>query len=234
MWPFRDYRLTIPGAILILVFCLTLCAGTGFRESPVKTWFPWLAVSNPEYFTSVVGTIVALLVTNFAGGFLCYSLTMLPFVRRHGTWLLSEQDLERIETEVTNCQLGDGTRRNDSHREVMAEMHLRLHSHAPQTVMDFLTRRLTVGYTAYGSIWAIWIGYLFALAVMARNGLAVSWPLTGKHCLLILGVIFALLTPLLLRIGKQARTDVLDVLIKFLRWDARTNPPRQGDVCNVR
>lgn len=114
--------------------------------------------------------------------------------------------------------------------ELLAEMHIRLHSHAPQSLIDHCSRRNSAWYIAFSSAVASPLGWFLAFLVMwSHTGSLAS--LRDQMCTaqgLGFGfafVLFVILFPsLLIYQGWRWNREFWEVCWKWLHWDLATHP----------
>lgn len=184
----RDYRVIIPGALLLLSFFLSALGAYGFHANP---------------FTAVKGewvaALVLLVVADFGGGFLCGNVTVLVLRMSRG------RQTERLRTALALPTAGAD--------EVWAEAHRRFHDGTRDELVRFATGRNTAMFACFNSAIAIGLGwFLTALSI------AVCWlpkaSDSGWRILLWFLVVIVGNIVLLIINGLRARTEHFEVFIR--------------------
>ena len=144
---------------------LTLWIVAGPAESPL-CWFPWL--KGKDAVGPVLSFLIAIGVTNLGLGYLCNVLfVMIMFFVPRARYVR----FENLEAAVklpgpSGCSWGQRRKFRD---DVLATFHLRLHTEAPSTLIDWCARRNTAWYLAKTSAFAIVIGPALASYLIVKN-----------------------------------------------------------------
>ena len=242
MGEFRDYRLTIPGAIVLLVAGATICV---FADPDIRTVFSGNAVKNGtpnvnlEGTAAVVSACIAFVVGSFAVGYICSVLTILLLAEPPGwfLWTWFGRSLKSLEKELEPVLIHRSTPkwkllnpwswvqgwRHARRRkyEVLAEAHLRLHGHASKELLDFSTRRLTAMFVAWNSTFAVIAGH--NLGCFLSWLVLPTWAAAWWWTLLLLCLVAVLFAH-----GRIAARQQWDVFCKFMVWDVITHPPNEA------
>ncbi len=226
MGEFRDYRLTIPGAVLLITIIITLWLAAGWSRGPFH-FFPWIPV-DLKTGAGLLAALVSLIVPGFAGGFVCSAFLVL-LMNIPGLEKLLWRNLRSLEKNLglpkpnstasdRKCLAQWWKRRIERRKELRcakAEFHLRLHCHAPKELLDFATRRLTAMYASWSSVIAIALALLISKLIMIPCGARFPW-----------GVLIGSALPVVVFVwnGYTAMRDFWDVMWKWCDWDRFTHP----------
>jgi hypothetical protein len=226
MGEFREYRCTIPGALMLLVFGLTLCISPDIRDKALEM------LSGSNNLQGPVALLLGLIVTSLALGYLFGLLTNIVFGTPgipYGGILplpLNKDTMrDQLYEQIKNVE---GLKHLTTARELNTECMLRFHSHAPAQVLNFSTRRLTAVYVALNSIWALGFGSLFVLLILFVDGIRNNWCFVlALLAIVLLGawlLCMVLLCMLLAWDAHIAAKEQWEVFCKFIEWDVKTNP----------
>ena len=224
----RQERVLIPGAIGLLSALITLWSAAGLNNSPLQR-FAFLQGVEGKELPVILGLLVAVGVTNFGIGYFC----QIVFI----TWAFRPRarfsDFGRL---VSAFEIQDVVASSDPelvyerlHEPLLAEFHLRLHSHAPQSLLDYCSRRNSAWYIAGTSGVALVMGWVFAVAVMwsGSRSLTDLWsclPVPVRVVLVLeFGLIFGACAALLVQAGRWNR-EFWEVCWKWITWDLRMHP----------
>ncbi|MHB8973241.1 MAG: hypothetical protein ACYC3X_16790 [Pirellulaceae bacterium] len=190
----RDYRITIPGALLLLTFFIGGLGAGGFHESPLT-----------QLDAQWVAAIAVLVVANFGGGFLCSNVTVL--VLSGCPWRRSERTAE--------LRPVLGTSPDDSDEQVWGKAHLRFHSEADEKLIHFATGRNTAMFACFNSAIGLIVGWCLAFLSVSAGWLPTP-TFGGWITLVSLLLVILIVTILLIINGRRARTEHWQVFIQFL------------------
>ena len=119
---------------------------------------------------SILTFLVTIGVTNFGIGYICNIITVgLAFKSERIRFADRFKRLAMALYPGIPLECMSKGDRSNLREEVLAEFHVRLHSRAPQSFIDFCTRRNTSWYVAINSCVAIVIGCFFAVFIIWWN-----------------------------------------------------------------
>jgi hypothetical protein len=215
----RQHRFIIPATITLISTILTLWFFVGLDQNPLRCWFQPSCSTQQTELSLFLDFLIPVGVTNLGLGYICNILFTL--------WMMSNNkerfvDFERFiysfHLEIDNSYKDDI---NKSLRKLLAEFHLRFHSHAPQTLIDFCTRRNTAWYTAKTCSIAFAIGWLFAIAIIWSN----KTCLNQMGLAIFISALMVIVFPFILwRQGTRWNEEFWEVAWKWIEWDIDTHP----------
>jgi hypothetical protein len=190
----RDYRVIIPGALLLLSFFLTALGAGGFKKNP----FTGL---DGQYVTALVLLVVA----HFGGGFLCSNVTV----------ALLYLDLLRTRRDQTSDLRVVLKKKDASDVAIWGLAHTKFHRQAAADVGRFTAGRNTAMYACFNSIIALVVGWFLAFV-----GVLVGWlpdPTRAGWITIICFLIFLVVMAILLFVnGRRAAGEGWQVFIRSI------------------
>ena len=196
-------RILIPSTILLIAAAMSLWFSAGLNHSPL-VWF-----DVPKDTASLVGAMVAVGVANLGFGYICNAL----FVAWMFFWRKERfSDFERL---VTILGKNKSESDRDLERTSLCELHYRLHSQAPQSLVEWTIRRNSAWYIAKTSTFASILGWLLALLVIMNSEHSSCDALIG---LAISFFLFSIFLPVTLwRQGTKWNIEFWDVVLMWLQ-----------------
>ena len=221
----RQERVLIPSAIALFSMMITLWAGAGFNDSPF-TWFPFIQQSE-EQWLKIISTIG---IASLGIGFICQAIVTCLFFHFPGIRFFNKGE-NLFEAFGINCaDYPEKEIRKELREVLLAEFHARLHSHAPQSLIDFCSRRNSAWYIALNSAVGTILGLLFAVVVM-MNHVGCYSSLCNYLCpaqqnrLLLTSLLLLVFTTILWIQGCRWNKEFWDVCCKWIYWDIQTHRP---------
>lgn len=216
----RKDRILIPSAVALIAFSATLLLASVITKhlwlnciSSTTFDFPKILVST-GIITVGIGYFCHALFTGWT--LRCRESRLVDFPKLISAFGLSNEKL---------CQLS----KNEQQKledELLAEFHLRLHSHAPRKLIEFCTRRNTEWYVAITSLLALWFGYIGAL--VAINLLDLGPCSHGDtHFLVAMAILFIIIliiSCVLFFQGTKWNREFWAVCWKWIYLDVRSYP----------
>ena len=240
----RQNRILIPSAIALFSMVMTLWASTGFANSPLR-WFHFISNVQANEIKLILNILLAFGVSNIGIGSICYAATTLLFMIFPKIRITDLDELTKAfgfsQTELKSHELNsklnmisrfklERKKRKWLIRMLLAEFHLRFHSHAPQALIDHCSRRNSSWYISLNNAFASIFAWLFALLIMLNyyGGLSSLLDLlcrTQRTGLLVSLLVFLVVLPIILFIqGCKWNKEFWDVCWKWIYWDIKTNP----------
>lgn len=108
--------------------------------------------------------------------------------------------------------------------DLAAEMSLRIHSHAPQELCNFLARRLNTTYTCFTSCISIWCGIILSFLIKITyldKSIETGSEVVGVLMLIVLA---GILTMILFHNAQRAKNEHWHYVCKFIRSDVKKHP----------
>lgn len=176
----RQERILIPSAIAPFSMMITLWASAGLINSPFA-WFLFIRQADGKEISALLGLLAAVGVTNLGIGYICQAIvTPLMFFCPRIRFINDLEylfrafgitNLDNISTKLASlgCHTSTKKIRRILRDLLLAEFHIRLHSHAPQQLIDHCSRRNSAWYIALDSAAAFMLGFLFASLVILSN-----------------------------------------------------------------
>ena len=161
MGEYRDYRYIIPGAMIILAIFLILFAATVFQRNPMDL-FPNFTNTSDQ----LIITIIALLVSSFAGGYICGTITicLAPRCLNMLNPIPRGYKLDQLRKATGIKEVDSRTVRNTV---ILCDYYF--HSLASKGLMDWSTRRLSSVIISLNSIVAIILGIIISFTILFVN-----------------------------------------------------------------
>lgn len=219
----RKDRILVPSAVALIAFGATLLLASDITRCPCL----WLYCKSGTMF-DFPELLVSTGILTVGIGYLCHALftcwtlkcresRLVDFPELISVFGLTKKKLSNEELQKLN---EDELQKLED--ELLAEFHLRLHSHAPSTLIDFCSRRNTGWYVAKTSAIASIIGYYVALLLMCYIS---AEPFRHPVVLVILGAIFVLFIPSTLCLqGTKWNQEFWAVCWKWICWDIQSHP----------
>lgn len=225
----RRDRILVPSAVALTAIGTTIWLASGGEMSPID----WLHGFSDETLKFLVGAGVI----TVGIGYLCNALFTL--------WMLLRQRCRLVDLYKLMSAFGlwmDPPDKKFSCRrwlkqrkewrrleeELLDEFHLRLHSHAPQSLIDYCSRRNTAWYVANTSAYASLLGCLVALTIVfASHGCIFTTSFIAYAGLPIF--VFIIVIPLaLFWQGARWNREFWGVCWRWIGWDRQTHSPGRG------
>lgn len=223
----RKDRILIPSTVALIAFGATVLLASDITRCPCL-WLYCVSGTTFDFLKILVSTgIITVGIGYFCHAvFTCWTLycrksRLVDFPKLITAFGLIDEKLSNEDLQDKVKQLTkDELRKLED--ELLAEFHLRLHSHAPRKLIEFCTRRNTVWYVAQTSSLASLFGYVAALLTICHLDPNVRSHLCG---LVLLGAIFLLFIPCVLsRQGTKWNREFWAVCWKWIYLDVRAYP----------
>lgn len=224
----RRERVLIPASIALTSMLVTLWASAGLTNSPF-TWFPFVPGPEGKELSALLGVLAAVGITNLGIGYICQVIITFVIFWRPKYRFIDFNKLVKAFAIKIPCKLEEKQVLNILMEPLLAELHIRLHSHAPQPLIDHCSRRNSAWYIALDSIMACWLGWILAFLVMwSKVG---SFLVFQRPCIsqligfLITLLLFIFIFPYLLyKQGRRWNMEFWEVCWKWITWDLLTHP----------
>jgi hypothetical protein len=222
----RQERFLIPGTVAFLAALLTLWACAGLETGPVK-WLPFIG-TNQDVLPPVLSFIAALGIANLGVGYMCHIIYTAVMLKIDCIRFIDLRRLVRA-FGLDASKVGDASLQR-IREDLLAEFHLRLHSHAPASLVAHCSRRNSGWYIAQTSALALVLGWVFAVLVMTSQagGLCQLWSeLKSDHPFssIVVTLLFVVLLPVpLWWQGHRWNREFWEVCWKWIGWDVTTHP----------
>lgn len=239
----RGDRILVPSAVALIATGVTLWLASGGTKGPTD----WFGSSDP-----ILKFLVGAGIVTVGMGYLCSAIFTLRMLSSETCRLIDFSELMsafglRIQPGVPNkkqlirqlmkpvwsgrrsaARSGARTFASSLEERLLNEFHLRLHSHAPQSLIDHCSRRNTAWYIAETSAVASWVGWLVALIIL------LSGRGIGPSCKEIAGIVasflvFFIVIPLALCWqGTRWNQEFWGVCWKWIAWDRQSHRAPHG------
>jgi len=221
MGEFRDYRLVIPSAILVITFLSILI------PADYKQILSFINDNELDSISELFGLLIGLIAGGYVGGFLCGNITS-NLAPQLGIFVNNER-IKQLESSFIARKLDKlletfGDKPEPFWQNIMAECDTRMHAHAPKEFIDYCTRRLNAVYTSLNSIVAILLAILLAFALNDVRLFIIS---IGYCKLTIICSAIILIIISLWIHAEKADNEHWRACSKFIYWDLITNPPTE-------
>jgi hypothetical protein len=222
----RQDRFLIPGTVAFLSALLTLWVCAGLETGPLK-WLPFIE-SNQDGLPSVLKFITALGVANLGVGYICHVIYTAVMLKIDCIRFI---DLHRLARAfgLDTSKAKDASLRS-IREDLLAEFHLRLHSHASASLVAHCSRRNSGWYIAQTSALALVLGWVFAVLVMTSQAagfcqlwseLRIGHPVSS----IVVTLLFVVLLPAALWYqGHRWNREFWEVCWKWIGWDVTAHP----------
>jgi hypothetical protein len=229
-----EQRILVPAAIVFMSMLVTLWFSIGLEKNPFQ-WFPFAVQPNKTDAKPLFELLIALGITNVAIGYICHGLfTFWMMVWPRERFIDVDRLLGAFGLQVkVKCE----SQRKKIHKEIrpylLAEFHTRLHSHAPDKLIEHCTHRNTSWYVAKTSAIASYVGCLLAVAIMWSSSANFVAPCldqvfqqpTTRWGFGIASLMFLVVIPgYLWWQGGEWNREFWHVCWKWIVWDLHTNP----------
>lgn len=220
----RKERILVPSAVALISIGSTLWLASGGTQNPIR-WFNDLPPGAAPQFNAMLGFLVSAGIVTVGLGYLCSAVFTLYMLQSEKCRLI---DFSKMMYAFGLRMREDANKksvRRDLQDRLLDEFHIRLHSHAPQSLIDHCSRRNTVWYLAKTSAFASIVGWLAALwMIYARDGFLRAscwWQIAG---VVASGVVFLVVIPLALwQQGTRWNREYWGVCWKWIAWDLQSN-----------
>lgn len=208
----RRDRILIPSAIALIAIGGTLWLASGGTMGPTN-WFGFSG-ETPKFLVGAGIVTVGI-------GYLCNALFTLVMLMNETCRLVDFSKLiSAFGLTITKGNLKP-EERTRLEEELLDEFHLRLHSHAPQTLIDYCSRRNTAWYIAITSGIASIIGWSIAVCILFADLWCVCTdsPMSCGGAIASFAV-FAIVIPWALFCqGAKWNREFWGVCWKWIEWD---------------
>ncbi len=219
----RQDRVLIPASIVFISSFIILWSAVGFNKNPF-IWFEFVQVTEGK---EILALLAALGITNIGLGYVCnifFVTLMMVYPRAR---FIDFNNLIRAFGLAGNlCR----EQQKCLTEPLLAEFHLRLHSHAPQSLIDHCSRRNSAWYIAKTSSFAFAIGWIFAFCVIWNKegdplafyaGLKSPTKYYFALTFFFIFIVFPIASWLQ---GTRWNREFWEVCWKWVTWDVSTHP----------
>ncbi len=220
----RKDRILIPSTVALIAFVSTVVLASDITRCPYLWHF---CISGKTIDSDFLNILLSTGIITVGIGYLCHALftgwtlfsrksRLVDFTKLISAFCLTDKKLSNEDLEELT-----GGEQQKLEDELLAEFHLRLHSHAPRKLIEFCTRRNTLWYVAMTSSFASILGYLAALAVIFHLD---PNPCSHVCGLFLLLAIFSVVTGVLFFQGTKWNREFWAVCWKWIYLDVRAYP----------
>ncbi len=218
----RKDRMIIPAAVGLGSTFLTLWFGIGLHRDPAA----WFGAQTGD-FKGLLALLLTIGVANYGLGYLCNAIHSGIFMLwRHERFVDFDRLASIFGVPTTKSYCRKSLRLLEN--EILGAFHLRLHSHAPPSLIDWCSRRNSAWYISRASLFAMIIGYGLALSIMSTScSSAFQNVWLNTHRPLFIGISIFVLVVASIALwfqGDRWNREFWEVCWKWLEKDVKLKP----------